>query len=51
MMVVGLGCEKLQPERLLPPGTVPAMTQVRLQDEKQRMALLKDAIDTLEATK
>ena len=22
-MVVGLGCEKLQPERLLPPGTLP----------------------------
>jgi galactarate dehydratase len=34
VMVVGLGCEKLQPERLMPPGTVPAMTQVRLQDEK-----------------
>jgi galactarate dehydratase len=34
VMVVGLGCEKLQPERLLPPGTVPAMSQVRLQDEK-----------------
>jgi galactarate dehydratase len=34
VMVVGLGCEKLQPDRLMPPGTVPAMTQVRLQDEK-----------------
>ncbi|HEY6028308.1 MAG TPA: galactarate dehydratase [Pseudolabrys sp.] len=34
VMVVGLGCEKLQPERLMPAGTVPAMSQVRLQDEK-----------------
>lgn len=34
VMVVGLGCEKLQPERLMPPGSVPAMSQVRLQDEK-----------------
>jgi D-galactarate dehydratase/Altronate hydrolase, second domain/Dihydrodipicolinate synthetase family len=42
LMVVGLGCEKLQPERLLPPGTVPArmgssgdlgFALVRLQDE------------------
>ena len=23
VMVVSLGCEKLQPERLLPPGTIP----------------------------
>jgi galactarate dehydratase len=42
LMVVGLGCEKLQPERLLPPGAVAARTAssgdigfdlVRLQDE------------------
>ena len=34
-MVVGLGCEKLQPERLLPPGTLPgdAFGLVTLQDE------------------
>ena len=27
VMVVSLGCEKLQPERLLPPGTIPIMDQ------------------------
>lgn len=32
VMVVGLGCEKLQPERLLPPGAEPAI--VTLQDER-----------------
>ena len=31
-MVLSLGCEKLQPERLLPPGSVPLISQVRLQD-------------------
>jgi galactarate dehydratase len=42
VMVISLGCEKLQPERLLPPGSIPlAMAQrepelhvVRLQDEQ-----------------
>ena len=42
VMVVSLGCEKLQPERLLPPGSIPIADQrgeapgldvVRLQDE------------------
>ncbi len=42
VMVVSLGCEKLQPERLLPPGSIPLIDQrgdtdaldvVRLQDE------------------
>src|SRR5690349_12581750 len=43
VMVVSLGCEKLQPERLLPPGTIPLIDQraeenaaldvVRLQDD------------------
>lgn len=42
VMVVSLGCEKLQPERLLPPGTIPVIDQrdeqpgldvVRLQDD------------------
>ena len=40
IMVVSLGCEKLQPERLLPPGTIPiadqrgeALDVVCLQDE------------------
>jgi len=43
VMVVSLGCEKLQPERLMPPGTIPVVDQrseepgldvVCLQDEK-----------------
>jgi galactarate dehydratase len=43
VMVVSLGCEKLQPERLMPPGTFaihdergdePALDVVRLQDDK-----------------
>jgi len=43
VMVVSLGCEKLQPERLLPPGSFairdergddPALDVVRLQDDK-----------------
>lgn len=41
VMVVSLGCEKLQPERLLPPGSIPLVDQrgdagldvVRLQDD------------------
>jgi galactarate dehydratase len=33
VMVLSLGCEKLQPERLLPPGTIPIGGHVRLQDE------------------
>jgi galactarate dehydratase len=32
VMVLSLGCEKLQPERLMPEGTVPLIGQVRLQD-------------------
>jgi len=39
VMLVSLGCEKLQPDRLLPPGSLPiadaqASSRVRLQDEK-----------------
>lgn len=39
LMVVSLGCEKLQPERLLPPGSIPlqhneVLDVVCLQDEK-----------------
>lgn len=41
VMVLSLGCEKLQPERLLPPGSIPiadqrgdALDVVSLQDEK-----------------
>ncbi|HEY1228923.1 MAG TPA: UxaA family hydrolase, partial [Ramlibacter sp.] len=38
VMVISLGCEKLQPERLLPPGSIPlsagGLDIVRLQDEQ-----------------
>jgi len=34
VMVLSLGCEKLQPERLLPPGSIAIGGQVRLQDER-----------------
>jgi galactarate dehydratase len=35
VMLLSLGCEKLQPERLLPPGSIPmAHSGVRLQDEQ-----------------
>ena len=33
VMVLSLGCEKLQPERLFPPGSVPIDGHVRLQDQ------------------
>ena len=39
-MVVSLGCEKLQPAQMLPPGSLPILSQVpyviRLQDEQHR---------------
>ncbi len=48
VMVLSLGCEKLQPERLLPPGSLPlaaAMTQLRLQDEQHvGFAAMLDAL-------
>ncbi|MFT3819653.1 MAG: galactarate dehydratase [Rubrivivax sp.] len=34
VMVLSLGCEKLQPERLLPPGSIAIGGHVRLQDER-----------------
>jgi galactarate dehydratase len=34
VMLLSLGCEKLQPERLLPAGTIPIGGAVRLQDEQ-----------------
>ncbi len=42
VMLLSLGCEKLQPERLFPPGSIPLAEQnsvvssVRLQDEQHR---------------
>jgi galactarate dehydratase len=32
VMVVSLGCEKLQPERLLPPGTIPIADRLQVAD-------------------
>src|SRR4051794_8547006 len=32
LMVVSLGCEKLQPERLLPPGTIPLVDERNVSD-------------------
>jgi galactarate dehydratase len=32
VMVVSLGCEKLQPERLLPPGTIPVLDERNVAD-------------------
>jgi galactarate dehydratase len=34
VMLLSLGCEKLQPERLLPPGSIPIGGAVRLQDDQ-----------------
>ena len=50
VMVVGLGCEKLQPERLFPAGSAPAMSQVRLQDEKHVgfASMIDDIVATAE---
>ena len=32
VMVVSLGCEKLQPERLMPPGTIPLIDERNVAD-------------------
>jgi galactarate dehydratase len=50
VMVLSLGCEKLQPERLMPAGTVPLISQVRLQDEKHVgfMSMVDDILATAE---
>ena len=36
LLVLSLGCEKLQPERLLPPGTIPVMAPQSLAASPQR---------------
>jgi galactarate dehydratase len=41
LMVVSLGCEKLQPERLLPPGTIP-ITDARQQAPELDVVCLQD---------
>jgi galactarate dehydratase len=50
VMVVSLGCEKLQPERLMPPGTIEigAENLVRLQDD--RHVGFQSMIDSIMAT-
>jgi galactarate dehydratase len=42
VMVVSLGCEKLQPERLLPPGTIPVIDQRNAGDDKLDVVCLQD---------
>jgi galactarate dehydratase len=48
VMVVSLGCEKLQPDRLMPPGSIPIGGLVRLQDDKH--VGFQSMIDDLMAT-
>ena len=50
VMVLSLGCEKLQPERLMPPGSIPLMSHVRLQDEQHVgfMSMVDDVLATAE---
>jgi galactarate dehydratase len=48
VMVLSLGCEKLQPERLLPPGTIAIGGAVRLQDD-QHVGFMS-MIDSIMAT-
>ena len=54
LMVVSLGCEKLQPERLLPPGIIPIKSEidlVRLQDPKHKgfMAMIDSIVAMAES--
>jgi galactarate dehydratase len=42
VMVVSLGCEKLQPERLLPPGVIPIVDKRNEVDEKLDVVCLQD---------
>jgi galactarate dehydratase len=50
VMVLSLGCEKLQPERLMPEGTIPLMSNVRLQDDKHVgfVSMIDDVLATAE---
>ena len=50
VMLVSLGCEKLQPERLMPPGSIQIGGMVRLQDEQHVgfMAMIDDIVATAE---
>ena len=44
VMVVSLGCEKLQPERLLPPGSIPVIDQRNIADIGQTEAPALDVV-------
>ncbi|WP_033406562.1 galactarate dehydratase [Uliginosibacterium gangwonense] len=52
VMIVSLGCEKLQPERLLPPGSIPITPErldtIQLQDEKHVgfMSMIESIMDS-----
>jgi galactarate dehydratase len=50
VMVVSLGCEKLQPERLMPAGSIPIGSLVRLQDDKHVgfQSMIDDLMTTAE---
>ena len=50
VMVLSLCCEKLQPQRLMPPGSLPLMSHVRLQDEQYVgfMGMVDDVLATAE---
>ena len=50
VMLVSLGCEKLQPERLMPPGSIQIGGAVRLQDEQHVgfMAMIDSIVTTAE---
>jgi len=43
VMVVSLGCEKLQPDRLLPPGSFPIQHESTAQDGPQTVCLQSDS--------
>ena len=43
VMVISLGCEKLQPERLLPPGTIPLIDLRNVADVGQKEEMSADA--------
>lgn len=44
VMVVSLGCEKLQPERLLPPGTIPIVDERNIADVGRSEEVAPDVV-------
>ena len=44
VMVVSLGCEKLQPNRLLPPGTIPIVDELSVADVGENAAPTLDVV-------